>query len=43
MMITRTIGTRLCRTDTVMIVERGTRSCAGAVTLNRFVPYRLSR
>lgn len=38
-MVNRTTGSQLCRSDTVRLVNRGTRTPSGFVILDRFVPY----
>ena len=38
-LVTRTVGSQLCRLDTVRLVSRGTRTPSGFVVLDRFVPY----
>lgn len=38
-LVTRTIGTRLCRIDIVNLVDRGSRMPSGSLSLGDFVPY----
>ncbi len=38
-LVTRTIGTRLCRIDIVNLVDRGSRMPSGSIALGDFVPY----
>jgi hypothetical protein len=38
-LVTKTIGTQLCRMDTVSLVDRASRFPRGFVLLGRFVPY----
>lgn len=39
-LVTRTVGSQLCRSDTVTLIDRGSRFQRGFVILNDFVPYR---
>lgn len=39
-MVTKTVGSQLCSIDTVQLVDGGTRSWRGFVSLGEFVPYR---
>lgn len=39
-MVTKTVGSQLCSIDTVQLVDPGTRSWRGFVSLGEFVPYR---
>lgn len=39
-LVTRTLGSRLCSTDTVMLHDRTTQFMTGIVMLGDFVPYR---
>jgi hypothetical protein len=43
MMVTRTPSTRLCRIDTVTMLDPSSRSFSGVVFLGDFVPYRRVR
>lgn len=38
-LVTRTIGTQLCRIDIVNLVDRNARMPSGSLALNDFVPY----
>jgi hypothetical protein len=38
-LVTRTVGSQLCRLDTVRLVDRGSRISTGFVALDKFVPY----
>lgn len=38
-LVTRTVGSQLCRLDTVRLVDRGSRVSTGFVALDKFVPY----
>ncbi len=38
-LVTRTIGTRLCRIDIVNLVDRGSQMPSGSLSLSDFVPY----
>lgn len=38
-LVTRTIGTRLCRIDIVNLVDRNSRMMSGSVSLGDFIPY----
>ncbi len=38
-LVTRTIGTRLCRIDIVNLVDRGSQMPSGSLSLGDFVPY----
>jgi len=38
-LVTRTIGTRLCRPDIVNLIDRGSRMPSGSISLGDFVPY----
>lgn len=38
-LVTRTIGTRLCRIDIVNLVDRNSQMPSGSLSLNDFVPY----
>ena len=38
-LVTRTIGTQLCRTDSVQLIDRNSRFVRGFVVLGDFVPY----
>lgn len=38
-LVTRTIGTQLCRVDIVNLVDRGSRMMNGSIALGDFVPY----
>ena len=38
-LVTRTIGTRLCRIDIVNLIDRGSRMPSGSLSLGDFVPY----
>ncbi len=38
-LVTRTIGTRLCSIDIVNLIDRGSRFFTGSVALDQFVPY----
>ena len=38
-LVTRTIGTRLCRIDIVNLLDRNSRMTSGSVSLGDFVPY----
>ncbi len=38
-LVTRTIGTRLCRPDIINLIDRGSRMPSGSIALGDFVPY----
>lgn len=38
-LVTRTIGTQLCRIDIVNLVDRNSRMMSGSISLGDFVPY----